>query len=262
MLAYFSPMRIRYRAALKAAATHLLVTILVATLAAVLVFYVWYPWPFYEIVSGRELFWLVIGVDVVCGPLLTLVLWNPAKSAKELTLDMSLVGLVQVAALTYGMSTVTDTRPVRLVFEVDRIRLVSASEINPAQLELAVKSLHKLPWTGPVLVGIRQPKDNQEMMESIDLSLKGLEPSLRPDWWQTYDLSVPEVLKAGRSIAVLRANRPADAERINAAVRAAKSPESDLLWLPLTAGRSSDWVVLLHKASALPVSYARVDGFF
>lgn len=255
-------MRVRYRAALKASAAHLLVTILVATLAAILVFYVWYPWPFYEIVSGRELFWLVIGVDVVCGPLLTLVLWNPTKSARELALDMSLVGLIQVAALAYGMSTVTDTRPVRLVFEVDRIRLVSAAEVNHAQLEQAVKGLQNLPWLGPVLVGIREPKSNQEMLESIDLSLEGVEPSLRPDWWQPYDLSVPQVLKAGRSIAVLRANRPADADRIDAAVRATKTPESELLWLPLTAGRSFDWVVILHKESALPVSYARVDGFF
>ncbi|MBV7457057.1 hypothetical protein KW843_21420 [Acidovorax sp. sif1233] len=255
-------MRIRHRAALKASTTHLLVTVMIATLAAILVFYVWYPWPFYELVSGRELFWLVIGVDVVCGPLLTLVLWNPAKSARELTLDMSLVGLIQAAALAYGMSTVTDTRPVRLVFEVDRIRLVSAAEVNSAHLAHAVKGLQQLPWMGPVLVGIRQPKDNQEMLESIDMSLEGLEPSLRPDWWQTYDLSIPQVLKAGRSIAVLRANRPADAERINTAVRAAKTPESDLIWLPLTAGRRFDWVVFLHKSTALPVSYARIDGFF
>ena len=255
-------MRARYRAALKASATHLLVTVSVATVAAILVFYVWYPWPFYEIVSGRELFWLVIGVDVACGPLLTLVLWNPTKSARELTLDMSLVGLIQVSALIYGISTVTDTRPVRLVFEVDRIRLVSAAEVNHAHLDLAVKELQKLPWLGPVLVGIREPKSNQEMLESIDLSIEGIEPSLRPDWWQAYDLSVPQVLKAGRSIAVLREARPADAERIDAAVRAAKLPESELLWLPLTGGRSFDWVVLLHKASALPVSYAHVDGFF
>ena len=255
-------MRVRYRAALKASATHLLVTTSVATLAAILVFYVWYPWPFYEIVSGRELFWLVIGVDVVCGPLLTLVLWNPAKSTRELALDMSIVGLVQVAALAYGMSTVTDTRPVRLVFEVDRLRLVSASEVNPAHLENAVKELRKLPWTGPVLVGIRQPRDNQEMMESIDLSLAGLEPSLRPSWWQPYELSVAEILKAARSLAILRANRPADAERLDAAVRASGHPESELLWLPLTGGRSFDWVVLLHRTSALPVSYARIDGFF
>lgn len=255
-------MHVRYRAALKASATHLSVTILIATLAAILVFFVWYPWPFYEIVSGRELFWLVIGVDVVCGPLLTLVLWNPAKSAKELSLDMSLVCFVQIAALTYGMSTVADTRPVRLVFEVDRIRLVSAAEVNPAKLKLAAEGLHQLPWLGPVLVGIREPKDNEEMLESIDLSLEGLEPSLRPDWWQTYDLSVPKVVKAGHSIAVLKANRPADVERINAAVRDSKFHESDLLWLPLTAGRNFDWVVLVHRVSALPVSYARVDGFY
>jgi len=255
-------MQVRYRAALKASATHFLVTLLIACAAAVMVFFIWYPWPFYEIVSGRELFWLMVGVDIVCGPLLTLVLWNPAKSARELILDMSLVGLVQIAALTYGMNSVAETRPVRMVFEVDRIRLVSAAEVNRDKLNLATAGLNRLPWLGPVLVGIREPRNNDEMLESIDLSLEGLEPSLRPDWWQTYDLSVPQVVKAGRSIATLRANRPADVEKINVAVRNANFPEDDLLWLPLTAGRSFDWVVLVHRVSALPVSYARVDGFY
>lgn len=254
-------MRARYRAALKAAATHLLVTVVVAALAAVLVFFVWYPWPFYEIVSGRELFWLVIGVDVVCGPLLTLVLWNPAKSTRELTLDMSIIGLIQIAALVYGMSTVTDTRPVRLVFEVDRIRLVTASEVDPKNLKDAPKDLRGLPWTGPVLVGVRSPKDNQEMLQSIGQSLAGLEPSLRPGWWQNYSESLPEVLNAARPLGILRTARPDRAAEIDAAVRDSKHSEDEVLWLPLTGGRSFDWVVLLHKTSGQPLSYAPVDGF-
>ncbi|MFY3385384.1 TfpX/TfpZ family type IV pilin accessory protein [Paracidovorax sp. MALMAid1276] len=255
-------MRHRYRAALKAAAAHFLITLGIAALTAILVFQVWFPWPFYEIVAGRELFWLVISVDVVCGPLLTLALWNPAKSSRELTIDMALIGFIQIGALIYGINTVTETRPVRLVFEVDRLRLVSAAEINREHLGLAVDNLQHFSWTGPVLVGIRQPKNNQEMIESIDLSLGGLEPSLRPGWWQPYDLSVSEVLKAARPISVLRKNRPADSERINDAVRMSKLPESELRWLPLTAARSFDWVVFLDKQSAQPVSYARVDGFF
>jgi hypothetical protein len=246
---------------MKAATTHFLVTVVVAALAAVLVFFVWYPWPFYEIVAGRELFWLVIGVDVVCGPLLTLVLWNPAKSARELALDMSMIGLIQIAALAYGMSTVTDTRPVRLVFEVDRIRLVSASEVEPNRLAEAPEALRSLPWTGPVLVGIRPPKDNQEMLQSIDLSLAGLEPSLRPGWWQTYAESVPEVLKAARPLADLRVGRPESTDRIDKAIRAAGRSEEELLWLPLTGGRSFDWIVLIHGATAQPLAYAPIDGF-
>lgn len=254
-------MLVRYRAALKAAATHFLVTVVVAALAAVLVFYIWYPWPFYEIVSGRELFWLVIGVDVVCGPLLTLVLWNPAKSTRELTLDMSIIGLIQMAALSYGMTTVTDTRPVRLVFEVDRIRLVAKTEIDLNDLVHAPDGLRSLPWKGPVLVGVRPPKDNEELLRSIDQSLAGLEPALRPGWWQPYALSVSEVLKAASPLTVLRKGRPGDADRLEAAIRAAGYPESELLWLPLTGGRSFDWVVLLHKATAQPLSYAHIDGF-
>ena len=251
----------RYAAASKAAASHFFLTAVVASLAAVLVFFVWYPWPFYEIVSGRQLFWLVIGVDVVCGPLLTLVLWNPSKSAKELAFDMSIVGLIQIAALGYGMSTVADTRPVRLVFEVDRMTLVTASEIDSSRLIDAPEDLRRLRWTGPVLAGVRPPKDHQEMLQSIDLSLAGLEPSLRPGWWRTYAVSVPEVLKAARPLATLRSGRPESTDLINEAIRAAGYSEHELGWLPLIGGRDFDWIVLIHMTSAQPLSYAPINGF-
>ena len=34
-------------------------------------------------------------VDLVCGPLLTLVLYNPAKPKRELVMDLSLVVVLQ-----------------------------------------------------------------------------------------------------------------------------------------------------------------------
>ncbi len=40
---------------------------------ALLVFAVWYPYPYREISGGRELFTLVVAVDVVLGPLITFV---------------------------------------------------------------------------------------------------------------------------------------------------------------------------------------------
>ena len=67
-------------------------------------------------------------MDVVCGPLLTLVLASPRKSRRERWLDFSLIGLIQLAALAYGMHSVWVARPVALVFEVDRLVVVTANE--------------------------------------------------------------------------------------------------------------------------------------
>jgi hypothetical protein len=90
-------------------------------LAAWLVFAVWYPYPYREISGGRELFLMVVTVDVILGPLLTLAVFNMSKNPiKTLRLDLTVIGLFQLAALVYGLWTVFVVRPVHLAFEMDR----------------------------------------------------------------------------------------------------------------------------------------------
>ena len=120
--------------ALKAGAVHFLLSVLVAVLAAALVFMLWYPFPYRELMGGRELFMLVIGVDVVCGPLLTMVLYNPSKPRLDLVRDLGIVAIIQLAALIYGLSVVMAVRPVYLVYEVDRFNAVSAVDIDELAL--------------------------------------------------------------------------------------------------------------------------------
>ena len=116
----------------------------VAALAATLVLGVWFPAPYRSLAGGLHLFWLVVIVDVVCGPLLTAVLYNPRKSRRELTLDLSLVALVQLAALIYGLYSVALARPVALVHEVDRFVAVTQAQIDPAELQQA-RPRHRSP---------------------------------------------------------------------------------------------------------------------
>ena len=252
----------RLISALRAGFLHLLLSLGVAFFVAGLVFLVWYPWPFSELVGGRGLFFILVGVDVVCGPLLTLILWNPKNPRREVCIDIGLVVTIQAVALVYGLHTVVQARPVHLVFEVDRLRLITAAEIAPEDLPLAPPHLRTLPWTGPTLIGVRPPRDSEEKLRSINLSIAGLEPSLRPGWWQDYALNKDEVLGRARSIDVLYEARPQQRLQIEAAIRDAQRPESDLCWLPLTSARNMEWVVFLDRVTALPLAYAHVDGFF
>lgn len=251
----------RLSSAMRAGAAHLLLTLLVASLMAWLVFGLWYPWPLYEMVSGRELFWLVIGVDVVCGPLLTVVVWNPAKLRRELVQDLSVVVAVQLTALAYGVHTVAIARPVHLVFETDRLRVVTASEIDVADLPKAPDGLRKLPWSGPTLVSLRDARDSEELLRSVDLSMAGQEPSLRPDWWQNYELGLPQLLLRARPLSALKKARPAQSTVLDEAISKTGMPAAELLWLPLTSDRSMDWIVLIDKKTARPQAYAPIDGF-
>ena len=125
--------------AAKAAAIHLMLSIVVALGVAVFVFGIWYPFPYREMSGGRELFLLVIAVDIVCGPILTLVLFDKSKHSVELWRDLCLVALMQLAALGYGLWSVYEARPLYFVLEIDRFKVIAAPDLRPAALkELAL----------------------------------------------------------------------------------------------------------------------------
>ena len=83
--------RFQWRSRLRAAAIHLALSVAVAGLAGLLVFALWYPYPYREISGGRELFLLVVAVDIVIGPLITFAVFNRAKPVAELRRDLAVV---------------------------------------------------------------------------------------------------------------------------------------------------------------------------
>jgi hypothetical protein len=254
----------RLPSAFKAGGVHLILSLFVAALAAALVFGLWYPYPYRELMGGRELFFLVVAVDVVCGPLLTMVLYNPAKPRAELVRDLGLVALIQLAALVYGLHTVMVVRPVYLVFESDRYNAVSAIDIDEEALARVKAPWNELPLWGPKVIGVRGPKDNAENMKSLDLSLQGSEPSARPDWWQTLEVSQPDVLKRAKPMGELRkrhSGNPESTARIESAIKDSGKSEDSIQWLPMTSRRTKDWIVIIDVKTALPLAYAAVDGF-
>ena len=68
--------RFDLRSRCKAAAIHLLISLAVASIAALLVFVLWYPGAFRYLAGGRNLFLLVMSVDVVMGPVLSFTVFN------------------------------------------------------------------------------------------------------------------------------------------------------------------------------------------
>ncbi|RYH52636.1 MAG: hypothetical protein EON54_14380, partial [Alcaligenaceae bacterium] len=171
---------VRVRIASHAALIHLGLSALVAMAGGVLVFGIWYPFPYRQLAGGTELFLLIVVVDVVCGPLLTMVLFSPHKGRRELVTDVGLVIFVQLAALMYGLYSLAQARPVYLAYEVDRFRVVSTADIQAGELKPELGGFHQLPWLGPQIIGIREPRDAEEKLKSLDLSLQGNEPSARP----------------------------------------------------------------------------------
>ena len=124
----------------QAAGIHLCISLVIAALAATLVFALWYPYPYRDLSGGRELFTMLVSIDVILGPLLTLAVFNLKKPRAELVRDLAIIGLVQLLALGYGLWTVYQARPVHMVFEMDRFRVTHAADIDPELLAKAPPS--------------------------------------------------------------------------------------------------------------------------
>lgn len=119
-----------YKNRFYALSIHGLFSLVLLLIALFLVFKLWYPSPLDQAMGVTQVFWVILAIDLILGPLLTFVIFNPAK--KELKWDLLIVVLIQIAAYTYGLYTVAQGRPVWQVFVVDDIELVRAIDLNSA----------------------------------------------------------------------------------------------------------------------------------
>jgi hypothetical protein len=250
-----------WRTRLRAAGIHLGLSVLVAATAALLVFAVWYPWPYREISGGRELFQLVVSVDIVLGPLLTFAIFNRAKPRAELRRDLAVVVLLQLAGLSYGLWTVQEARPVHMVFEYDRFRVIHKVDLVPELLAKAPPGLAVAPLTGPTLLSLRPFRNADEQRDYTLDALRGLSLSVRPELWQSYEAGRAEVLRAAKPVTALKKRFPQRAAEIDAVLRQSGHEAAGAAYLPLLARKATAWTVLLDASTAEVIGYLPLDSF-
>jgi hypothetical protein len=246
------------RSRLRAAGIHLVLSALVAALAAALVFLLWYPMPFREISGGRDLFLLVVSVDVVLGPLITFAVFDRRKPRRELRRDLTLVALLQLAGLGYGLHTVYEARPVVLALEHDRLQVVRAIDLEEADLAKAPPEWRRLPWWGLRLLATR-PARPEEKLEAIDMALQGVDLGKRPEFWLPATETPPAMVKGAKPLTELLKHYPARAAELLQIVATTGRSAEQLGYLPLLA-RRSDWVALVDLGNGEVVGYAPFDG--
>jgi hypothetical protein len=126
-------MRFRF----KAFGWHLLGSATVLTCVLGTLYLGWYRWPGWFLTDVPRVALMLAAVDVALGPCVTLLIANPRKPRSELLRDVSMIVLVQLAALVYGTTTLWQGRPLFYAFSVDRVELVQAHDIDADEMALA-----------------------------------------------------------------------------------------------------------------------------
>jgi hypothetical protein len=251
--------KLRLKSASKAMGWHFAGSVLVAFIVAALVFGVWFPHPFRSLAGGTALFFIVMGVDIVCGPLLTLVLFNPAKPKRELLMDLSLVVVLQLAALAYGIWTVHVARPLYLVHEVDRFKVIALADVEAAELVKLTDALQPQLFKGPQTVGLREASPEERKTVMFESAQGGRDYGERPGFYVAYDATQAAKAYAKakplENFAKKHPSKQADIDKLQTQAGA----EAKLLrYLPIIARQ--DWVAVLNPQGAI-VGYVQGDGF-
>lgn len=192
---------------------HLLGSIGVALCSAALVFLIWYPGPLAQASGVVAIFLIVLGVDVVVGPCITLIVFDMAK--KELKRDLAIVLALQLGALLYGLHTVYVARPVYSVFSVDRFEVVFANDLSEEKLsKVTAPEFKTLPLLGPRTIAARRPETSEERVQIAMSAVSGGDDVAQlPQYYQTYAVAKDQVLKRLQPIEKLRQyNKGRDAE--------------------------------------------------
>ena len=239
---------------------HLGVSAFIGLLAAGVVFVLWFPSPFDTLAAGTQIFMLMIWIDLVAGPALTLVVADPAKPKHELRRDLALIAGFQVCVLAYGLYVAGQARPVLLAFEVDRFRIVSAAEIDPTTLPDAPADMPTLLWTGPQLIAAVKPTDPVQAFRSVQLGMAGIDLSMDPRNWRPYATQAAAAWHAAKPLQGLLQRFPVVAPEAGEIASAIAKPVGSLRYLPVQSRRMV-WVAVLAEPGAKIVGYLPVDGF-
>lgn len=243
----------------RAVGIHFATTLAVALLAAALIFLVWYPAPFGTMVGGLKLFVLVTGCDLALGPLISLVIYNSRKSRLALVFDYTVVAIVQLAALVYGVYSVSQARPAYIVFVKDRLEVIAAGEIAEKDLVEARGSKYGSPsLSGPVMVAtLVRPADRNDALWA---GLAGRDVSVRPKFFVDYGSRVDVIKSRLKPLSELQRRNQGFEQIIAASLRELRRPAEDFGWLPVKHTRGF-WTVLVDRRTGYPVKYVPIDPY-
>lgn len=231
--------------AFKAMTVHFGLSLLVAAIVAFLVFTLWFPYPYRELAGGRELFILVMAVDIVCGPLLTFVLFSPTKPKKELITDISLIAVIQILALCYGIWTVWQVRPLFVVQEADRFNIISAANIETKDLELLPANLRPKLLGGPIKVSLRNMTLEEREKLNTQIKSGGKDASELPFFYENYQGS--KAYQNGHELRELLITQPQHKTTISNLIDKSNASDKDKMRYSYIVGYQY-WIVIITQS--------------
>jgi hypothetical protein len=157
----------------------------------------WYRWPGWYLTGVVHVVGILVLVDLVLGPTLTLVVAGPAKPRRELRRDIAIIVAVQLTALVYGASALWLGRPLYYTFSVDQLQLVQASDLKAADVAAGRRdnsSLAPFWYSRPRWIWAPLPADRAEATKLVgNVLLGGADVIQMPSRFRPWSEGLPQL---------------------------------------------------------------------
>ena len=155
---------------LKAFLIHFLISLVIFIILLYFILVHWYPQPYFSTDGGWKVIRIIIGVDLILGPLLTLIIFKPGKAG--LKFDLMMIALVQIVALSWGVWVSYNERPAAIIYTVDFFTPVPAYQL--AEHGMTSKKLKQFGNEWPIIIFSNIPKDKE--IEAIKEAMEAHKP--------------------------------------------------------------------------------------
>lgn len=222
---------------------HFCISLFIASIVVGMVFFIWYPSPLAKAVNVTHIFLMMLMIDVIIGPVLGLLVYKDGK--KTLKFDLTVIILIQLSALCYGVYTIAQGRPVWIVYSVDRFELVKNNELVDTNIQQAQPQFQQASWFKPQYVATEFAKDIQQRNDEMFAEVfSGISIAQRPERYVELTQAKTSIKQRAQPLVLL--NDFNDPKVVK--MMLTQYPQATA-FLPLKAN-AVDMVVLVNKESA------------
>jgi len=146
----------------KAFLIHLAASLFVFSILLMLIIYLWYPAPYFDVAYRMKWINMIAFVDLVLGPGLTLLIFRADKPSVKF--DMTVILLLQISALSWGVWNAWSAHPKLNVFYDGQLYCLDRSELE----EAGVKDLDVAGYmTDEVMTVLPYPESKEEKIKYL-----------------------------------------------------------------------------------------------
>jgi hypothetical protein len=222
----------------KAFGLHLLASSVALSTILGTLYFGWYRWPAWYLTDVSSVVVVMVGVDIVLGPLLTFVIARSSKPRRELARDIAVIVAVQLCALVYGSVSLWGGRPLYYAFSESVLQLVQAYDIDAKESALGLQQNPGLAphwYSRPRWIWAPLPQNQDERAKIVSSAISGGDDVISmPRYFKPWEQGLPALRTQLRTVDNVAYFAPSEKKTLKERMHAAGLATDQLNAMPLT----------------------------